>query len=384
MLSSDWLEELFGPYDFYYLDPLIAKREATKQDSTASTSQHSWYPTLGNDLSKWHNKDVSGIHELLHKMTKIIGIEESDLDQGEIFDGMVRNGLLTDRAKQKQIVGLVEGALKKEKQISDLRKFPSVKHLCDATKRLRALPAYSPSQCLVVAKGTINRVDENIAPDLYAPVRVAPLVEHHQARRVHFVLSDLPWPLIWLETPSIGLMVCDKALAITCSIGNQTEIAHDLVWQDGWYPNAQVMGYWQTDRGGRPYIDVLAIMLKSYPTVDEMFHEVITPSIRKLEEMLVIGRDATEKSILDFPGAGYDLSNDRFLLFPLLLFCLCFHLNLVDTGQLKNRAPMIYARFSEYRNRLDELADLLLDREVQSLIPALLRTPRRALIKLLN
>ncbi len=242
----------------------------------------------------WYTVDIEEVQALLDKIGKIIGLHDSNRDLYPFLEsGLLRN-VLIDRDKQIQIASAIIKALAKEKSINQKRKFNTVAQICEASDELRKLPNRISPECLVVVDGVINRVDTQSNADLYSCVQVTPRVEGRYNRLVRFMLSDQPWPLLSLESPCIGLMVNQRALAKTYPVGPSVEGAVDIVSLDGWYPFAKVIGYWQTDRGGRPYIDVLAILAKTYPTMGELLRPR-EGSKRKLLQMLENGRENTKK-----------------------------------------------------------------------------------------
>lgn len=381
MVNTEWLEDLFGPYDFYYVDPLLLKSSSEKASKRNAIGWERLFGPIGKkEKSKWYSEDVPYLQDYLRKLKRILGTEGSKLGTADFFEDGLHRDLLSDRGKQKKFVDAFGSVLEKSGRISSKRRFSSVEKLCRSTDELRGMPNQLTPDCLVFVDGVINRVDSQNQPDLYQSVQVLPRSEDREPRLVRFLLSDHAWPLHWMGAPGIGLMVSRKALMKTYPT---VENDSDTVGLDGWYPFARVLGYWQTERGGRPFIDVLAILVKSFPTLDAIFQATSDGAQRKLTQMLAIARDAVQKAMKLAQEQSYDAANDSYLLYPLLLYSLCFNLNGINEEQLSTRAPAVHNLVLQYRSNLDEFADFLEKHEMESLLPMLLNTSRRSQIKLL-
>ena len=84
------------------------------------------------------------------------------------------------------------------------------------------------------------------------------------ARTIESLLSDCPGALMTLHDPVIGLMVDQYAL------DHWTEGLLFTLSSVEWHPYARVIGLYSTAIGSHPYLDVVAILLRPYPPLDEV------------------------------------------------------------------------------------------------------------------
>lgn len=399
MKSIQWLHDLFGPYDFYYLDPIILKD--SKSTEPSRKHNQTFWQWLQNKptVEAWFKSDTQQIDDLFHKLRQIIGIKDGVYDLDQFFEDGIHSNLLNDRNMQRQFTDAILKLLsvpnnpdpKKKNQTPSIkplgakRKFDTVKKLREEGKHLGDLPNSSTASNIIIADGMIVRVDTDTHADLYSLVNVTPQTQDRHTRLVRFMITDTAWPLMWLDVPCIGLMVDQKALTKTYLDGSSSTGHIDIVGLEDWYPFAKVFGYWRTDRGGRPYIDVLAILIRTFPTMDEILRPRAMGPKTKLMQMLEDGITNAQKEYNTVQNKQpYVLQNDATLLYPLLLTRLLFGLNGINMTHLQARAPMYYSKFHEYYRTLDKLARVLKAKHFESLLPAFIEKQEQLPVPILG
>lgn len=386
-VGYDWLQNEFGAYDLYYLDPLVIKGPSVGRIATLNRTMASlkrFWPGRKNVAPPWHKADTKDLDELLTKIRKILDIDETNRDIGQFFEGGIQGKLLADRCKQKEIVDLFMAELGDSKPIHARRKFERVQELIEKKEDVEALPNCNTSECLVVIDGMINRTDTDRHPELYNSVVVSSRSEDRRVRLVRFCLADRPWPLLSMGNCGIGLMVDLKGLSKAYPNDSTVETLIDVVGLDDWYPFAKVIGYWRSDRGGRPFVDVLAILVKTYPSMGEILKCRNGPD-RKFVLMLNETIEAVEAETAALStGKIYDAGNsDLPLLYPYLLETLCLHLNNTDWTQFGPLPKGRYEPAWQYRNALKKLVSKITKQKTESRLPALFDRTRDQKPKLL-
>jgi hypothetical protein len=366
-----WLDDLFGPtYDLYYLDPLVLKipLEAQKKRKGSGTTLKNAWSQVKNWRAKkelpWYTTDFVAISQLGVGIRKILGVKNPKQDLGEFTDSTLQEEFLKDYSKQNQIAQMLIGSLTKVPPggICSTRQ-TRIEDLGDRLDQWRVLPNQNAAESLVVIDGVISAVEQDIRSDLYHSVIVTPEMVDRRKRVVRFCVSSLPWPLVSLESGRVGLMIDSRGTRQAYAGDTRNPIA-----RDGWYPFAKVFGYWRTERGGRKYVDTLAILIRVWPTIDQIL-AAKAGGQRKLITMLNNARMEVDnaRSIFDSSGV-YDSRQDNVILYPVLLANLCCNLNNMDCPDFREHAPGIHEAFDNFWKNLDDFAAQI-NNKTESLLP---------------
>lgn len=374
-IETEWLHELFGLYDLYYLDPLVIKDASARVTRTTrglGPLLSRFRPRNRNVAPPWYTTDAKSLELLLAKIRKVLGVDETNRDLGQFFEGGLQAKLLADRGKQKEIVDAIIVELGNSNRTHQLRRFETVADLSERKDHIQVMPNRNTSECLVSIDGVISRIDTESHKELYNSVVVDSRTEDRRVRLVRFCLADRPWPLLWIGDHTIGLMVDQKGLSKTYPNDTGTDSPLDVLRSDEWYPFAKVIGFWRSDRGGRPFVDVLAILIKTYPSMGEILKPRVSGPKRKFLQLLEDGRDAVEREI-DALSAGnsYDSGTSDFrLLYPYLLSTLFCHLNNTDWTRFITRSKALYDLADDYRKALLRLVEQIKSKGADSMLPA--------------
>lgn len=400
---------LFSGYDLYYLDPLIVK-DASQSDLRPEKKTRSLMDRLLGEEEKpveflWYERDTELISDLLANVRQILGLSKPAENISYFFDARLVARLSEDRGRQKQIVdalfkGLCSRPASEEsekdaqpkdrwilrphvdafrkslnprveptkKSIEETRIVSDLNDMNEKLELYQELPNRSKVECLVALEGTITTVSAQFNSELYQSVLVTPRHEDHHLRSVRFCLAPRPGMLLGLDEWRVGLMVDQKGLAKTYP-DSGSEVPVDLLALDKWYPFAMAIGFWRTDRGGRPFVDVLAILIKSFPSMDRILKERGTTDQRCFLEMLKNGKLNAEVKKKSFQGGAYDPRGDYDLLYPYLLATLCCHLNNTDWKKFQTRGRLLFDLSSGYWQALVDLANEIRGKAADSWLP---------------
>ncbi len=314
--------------------------------------------------SEWYTTDFGPINQLGVDIRKALGVKSSKPDLGEFTDSTLQEEFLKDYGKQTQIAKLLGGLFEKAPPDGGSpTRCVRIEDLAERVDQWGSLPNRNVAESLVVIDGVLSTVDSEIRSDLYHSVMVSPEMVDRRKRVVRFCISNLPWPLISLEGRRIGLMIDSKGAhqAYAGDAGNPMA-------RDGWYPFAKIFGYWRTERGGRKYIDTLAILIKAWPTMDQIL-AAKTGGHRKFITMLNNARTAIGNARSTFDSSGmYEGRQDNAILYPVLLANLCCNLNNMDCPDFREYAPGLHEAFDSYWKDLAEFAAQI-NHKTESMLP---------------
>jgi hypothetical protein len=247
--------------------------------------------------------------------------------------------------------------------LKEKRYFHSVSELLRHVPELLNSDRCAKNGCFVV-------VDAILATRVMAPHEIDQTLEHadvvtdESERDVTLLLADHPLPLLTLEDARIGVRA-DSQWQLTPRL--------NTILTTGWYPYARAVGMLSRMPAGHAYIDLLAPLVRPYPTLDTVLpvtsltigdnghhsileyvlHESLTPEIESFQP------PTSEWKVYD---------RDKEFLEPLHRFHLCCQLNRVGSKSLRTRAPLSYQTLNAYLGELKRLRELLKQNEIASLI----------------
>jgi hypothetical protein len=343
-----WLKYRFRGYDLVYLDPLVC-HPALRQ---------SWLSQRA-----FRRPEDKGIGPFLSRLTDTLSIRPEDTSPSSFLE---EKGLGTrfksDRIAQRHVASAVNQHLAEVQA----RHYRSAEYLQRQKSHLDAKVADRPNgNSLVIVDamfGSRTRVPEEILRADQVPI------QYHadSTRRIECILTDSPAPAVTLLDPVIGLMVDQYAFY------NWTEVFTNIL-AAGWYPFTRMVGLYTTSPGGQPFVNVIAILMRSYPSLDEL----LTPplgwrpeySLPGMLDLVLRTLDTEIKELQQAKKANtrfYD--KDKWFLFPVYVFQLCCQLHSISWRGLKDRARRAYHAFITYLEHLEDLGKCLEDLGIESLI----------------
>lgn len=363
----DWLHELFGSYDLYYLDPWIVKDTAFPKPK-AHSSFRQRLKFWQTPKPAWFTQDVHQLETLLSQIRKLLDFDGKDRDLSQFFEGGLQNKLARDRAKQREVVTLFLEAWT-NKEINRLRKFENVNDLSEGNARIKDFANRNTVDALVFVDGMINRTQPDETNEQFQTVVVPQTVVDRYYRSVRFFIADRPWVLMGLDEHAVGLVVDQKALLKSYPNDARVDGPVDPVGPANWYPFARVIGFWRVANGGRPYIDVIAILIKMYPTLDQVFRPRAGGK-RKFVKMIEDARDLAEQIKASLgAGARHEAIHDYSLAYPYLLAYLGCGLNHAKWDKFLQRSKELNTIFLQYEHALLKLTEEITLRQHDSVLP---------------
>jgi hypothetical protein len=178
-----------------------------------------------------------------------------------------------------------------------------------------------------------------------------------QHRRIECLLTDVPAPIASLEEPAIGLMLNSEAFYARTTT---------VLMRTNWYPFARAVGLYVMSHGGHPFVDVFALLVRPYPTLDQVFAPLPSGDAPGgLPGILDDVRQEISEEVDSLSNGNAALSRrydkDYQFLYPLSFFFLCCQFNGVDWQSLQTRAPHVAQILEEYVASLCELKQVLRD-----------------------
>jgi hypothetical protein len=415
--EAQWLESLFTNYDLYYLDPLIIKDALPDYlppaERVRSQTSRLWGQVEKPVVVPWFQTDIEATSAVLAKVRQILRVDETNQEISQFLEDILPD-LSEDRGRQKQIVEtLVRGlrpavqadpkaspmppARGMARQVLDalvnawrpatepekptVHKYRIVNDLSDLDKKFgffRQLPNRNMVDCLVALEGMITCVSTKDNLGLYRSVSVKQRYEDRYTRAVRFSLAERPGQLLAMDNWRIGLMVDQKGLEKTYPISFDGEDSVNAVALNGWYPFAKAIGFWRTDRGGRPFVDVLAILIKAFPSLDEILRQRAALDQTCFAQMLQNGKakvDKTRQDLLSKPR--YDPKEDYELVYPYFLATLCCRLNKCGWDKFETGERELYNFYKQYWQALVDLAKEIQAKKLPSCLPDFVKTEEK-------
>jgi hypothetical protein len=342
--------------------------------------------------SFWRPKEEKATAYFLGQLIKTLGIKPGDVYPSSFLSkkgfGTRLNG---DRGLQRrvaQIINQYQFELENQTVIQVQRYYPAVASLQEAKLSLEEIADKPNGDSLVI-------VDAMIVGRTVAPLERQSMFETHTRyqgnciRTIEYMLADSPGYLLTLKDPVIGLMV-DRQ-----SVSHCTE-AFNAILAAGWYPYTRVAGLYATVPGGHSFVNVIAILVRSYPSLEEILvpmgelPECCLPGM--LEQLLTrldqeIKTLQEEKSKATNIGDGTSAATsipkvyekDAEFLYPGYLFKLFCELNKVSWQELQAQERRLLYILKAYMQRLLELGKYLKDLGRESLIIDLMTNIERLL-----
>jgi len=360
----EWLDRRFRDYDLVYLDPIVCDPALRK----------SW-------LSRWFSwrSEDRAAGSFLYRLIQTLELRSEDASPSFFLE---KEGLGTrfksDRIMQRCVAGVVNKHLAEVKA----RHYTSVASLERDKRSVEKIVDKPRGNSLIIVDAMFSsraKVPEEIQWTVQCPAQYT----DKSIRSVEAILSDSPAPLLTLHDPVIGLMVDNQAFY------NWTE-AFTTILAARWYPFARTVGLYATSPGGPPFIKVIAILMRPYPSLNEVLSpwpgeparcslsgmleyvlkSALEPEIERLQRL----QDEKDKAATTDPGAAVPpfskipYERDKQFLSPVRLFQLCCQLNRVSCQGLQAKAPRPYQVLRAYVERLEVLRQCLRDLGIQSQI----------------
>jgi len=368
----EWLKRRFREYDLVYLDPLVCNPALRKSGLSR------W--------AFWRSSEEKAIASFLGQLIETLGITPKDASPSSFLeDKGLGTRFKSDRILQRRAAHVINQYLAKDEL--EARHHYIIASLQRQKTSLEKIADRPNGDSLIIVDAmfaTRAKAPEEIQRAVQAPVQY----QDNSARTIECVLTDSPGPLLTLHDPVIGLRVDGHAFY------NWTE-AFNTILSAGWYPFARAVGLYATSPGGHPFIKVIAILMRPYPSLDEVLapplgesprcclpgmleyvlENSLNPEIDKLQdEKKKEGRGTKRKTRATSAGTGavtslkrvYD--RDEQFLFPVYLFQLCCQLNRTSYLGLQVRANRAYQVLRLYLERLKVLGECLKNLEIESQI----------------
>ncbi len=349
----DWLNHRFqeSEYDLIYLDPLVC-----------SLAQYK------TEFSPWiHQRPEEQAREsFIGRLIETLGIKSGDNSSPAFLETKgFGTRLKGDRALQRRVAHVINQHLN---EIAT-RHYHSVVSLQKQKARLENMADRSRGGSLIIVDAMFSNragAPEEIQQVVQSPVQYL----DNSMRNTECMLTDSLGPALTLCDPVIGLMVDEIAFY------NWTE-AFNIILSAGWYPFARTVGLYATVPGGPPFINVIAILMRPYPS----FHEVLTPPQGKPKRCCLPGtlEHVLEKSLEPeikrlqtggiTPTKVYD--RDKEFLSPVYVFKFFYQLNRMSCQGLQTRANHAYQVLKTYLERLRVLGECLKGLNMESQILSL-------------
>lgn len=356
-----WLKCRFREYDLVYLDPLVC-------DPTLRSK--SWL----SRCAFWRSEERA-ITSFLGQLIETLGITPKDASPSSFLEGKgFGTRFKSDRILQRHATRAIDQHLARDE--FEARHHYIIASLQRQKSSLEKIADRPNGDSLIIVDAmfaTRAKTPEEIQRAVQAPVQY----QDNSTRTIECMLTDIPAPLLTLHDSVIGLRVDGHAFY------NWTEDFTTILAAD-WYPFARAVGLCATSPGGHPFINVIALLMRSYPSLDQVLAPPLGESPRCcLPGMLeYIMRNSLDPEIEQLQkkvaaaGAGtsavtslkrvYD--RDEQFSFPVYLFQLCCQLNGVSWRGLQARASRAYHVFNTYLEHLEDLGKCLEDLGIESLI----------------
>lgn len=360
----DWLKHQFREYDLVYLDPLVCDPALRKSYSSRWTF--------------WRSGKKS-IESFLGRLIKSLGIRPEDTYPSYFLEYKgFGTRFRSDRILQRHVARVINQHLDEV----TTRHYHSAASLQGQKASLEKIADRLQGESLIIVDAMLST--RAGAPEEIQQVVQAP-VQHldNSMRSIECMFTDSPGPLLTLCDPVIGLMVDEHVFY------NWTG-AFRTILSVGWYPFARTVGLYSTSPGGHPFINVIAILMRPYPSLDEvlepsrgkparcslpgMLEYLLENSLEPEIERLKNERQKSKKTVPASAGTSAVTSKrvydrDEQFLSPVYLFLLFCQLNRTSWQGLRARANYAYQVLQTYLERLELLGKCLEDLGIESQIP---------------
>lgn len=373
----DWLGRRFRPYDLVYLDPLVCDPALRKRGQNAVSR-----------LLRRPASEDQNIRGFLHEFTAALGLHKSD---GGIPEYWRENGTVADfkrnRAKQKQLITIIDRYIEK----LGTRHFVRV-----ASLRRTSVTQFidQPQGGSLVFVDAMLGYRNKASTELQMASQVATQPSEGSLREGICFQLDTPTPVAGLGDACITLMVDQQALY------GPTSDQFQAILGAGWYPFSRAVGFLASAPGGHYYLNVLAILVRPYPSLDELMvpkigetprcslsgmlrhvrETALDPELLRMREEAGRAKTGAPSNDTDrgSPAGEVDAGGarstpkvydrDSEFLSPVYLSQLCCDLNRTSGDSLKHRAKQTYLALVDYLAQLREMGTCLKQLGVESLI----------------
>lgn len=346
----DWLNHLFQEreYDLIYLDPLVCS-----------------FALYKTEFSLWTQPrpEKRAIESFLGRLVKTLGIKPEDASPPSFLETKgFGTKFKSNRALQRRVARVINQHLNEVAT----RHYHSIVSLQRQKAPLENIADRPQGESLII-------VDAMLSTRAGAPEAIQQVVQapgqylDNSMRSIECMLTDDPSPVLTLCDPVIGLMVDEIAFY------NWTE-AFNIILSAGWYSFARTVGLYSTIPGGPPYINAIAILMRPYPSLNEVLtHRQGKPQRCCLPGML---EHVLEKSLkpeiekLKTSGIApikvYD--RDKEFLSPVYVFKFFCQLHRTSCQGLQARANPTYQVLKTYLEHLRVLGECLKGLNIESQI----------------
>ncbi len=242
-----WLTRRFREYDLVYLDPLVCHQSLRQSGS-----------------SRWafSRTQAHSAEDLLSQLRGILGIASEDASPSSFLeDTGVGTMLKRDRPVQRFIATIINRHLSTMSAI-DGRYCNGIRTLHEQRSSLDSVADRLHSDSLILVDAMLA-MGTGVPADIRKAAQAAVQYEGDPRRSMECMLTDIPAPLLTLCDPSIGMMV-DRH-----SFYNYSEPLNTVI-SAGWYPFTRTLGLYATSPGKPAFINVIAILIRRFPSLDEL------------------------------------------------------------------------------------------------------------------
>jgi len=341
-----WLESKFNQdYDLVYLDPLICKLAGSSR--------------LRAVFKGWQREAEPA--DLVRDMMTQLDIDPKKDTPSSFWqkDG-VGYKVKADRRLQRDLSQAIDRHLSKlcDRHCDNERRFQQLKaSLHDKADK-------SGSDSLVIVDAMFARRSA-ASKAMQRVVDIPPSgAEDDQGRSIEGILTYVPGPLAYIREPALGLMVNSQAFY---------KCVDTTLMKADWYPFVRVVGLYATSANGPQFVNVIAILLRQYPSFDEVLAPA--PGNKPLESLMGVlahVQGAVNKELVALknpptnPVKVYE--KDEFFLYPVYFSQLCCQLNGIDHKALKSEASQVFVALEQYLQHLGNLKTCLASLQVESRI----------------
>lgn len=354
----EWLNRRTHEYNLEYLDPLICDDEISQFARVNLT---------------WLDPHVRGAGTFLRDLRNVAYDKAAAGTPANYLDDKgVGTKVKTDRSLQRKISETVN----RHCETGNLRYFATLDAMKGQKQELHTAADKDPADSLIIMD-TMFATRAYLPAEITQTIDIPPRRRNGSVRSLQGALTDLPGYLATMGNQIVPLLMDERVV-------NRWTIGFDTLMSGGWYPAVRIVGLCRTRTCGHSYIDVIALLARPWPTLDELVAGgSSTASDPDLPQILdnvrarfiaPILADLTEQSPGTVPPSASSPAADKRLEFtsykellvPLLFFQVFGYLNGVSAKTLRTRAHRAYKALVDYIKALKELEPYL-DEQSQEL-----------------
>lgn len=368
-----WLDERFQGlgYDLVYLDPMIG-------DPSLRRPGRFWLPFL-------HSDEERELSHFLRELANAVAIKSGQSTTGYVSGDGLGSKINSDRVLRRRIERVINESFPQSRRYDSIAR-DSSHPLSHERAFLETIVDRSDGTSLIAVDAMFSRVIE-VPEALQWMVDVPPqMLASAGQRRVECVLLDVPGPMANLRDNILGLMVNSKAF-YRCTASAVTLAS--------WYPFARVVGQYAKHPDGPPFLDVAAILMRSYPafrdflissqperpsnTLQGMLEYVrenqLIPERKQLEAAMAAvlqqddgGEEAAPQEGGEAAAPRTAYGKDEVFLYPIYIFQNSCQINKLSWQRLQVMEPHLSHVFQVYMKEIGALVQCLKGLSIESRI----------------